>query len=94
LLVCDDGLSPPQVAFLRGQTQGASLDRITLHEKGTGHRIARVGDKNIKTLHTTSRCAHHLMVITVEMKVRLGLCQRTADAVEGFQVVAQLPGTS
>ena len=53
------------------QAQGSSLDRITLVPAGTGGRpAARIGDKNIKTLHTTSGVPGHLLIGTCRMTVR------------------------
>jgi hypothetical protein len=53
------------------QAQGPSLDRVTLVPSAQGGRpMARIGDKNIKTLHATSGMPGHLLVATCRMTVR------------------------
>jgi hypothetical protein len=53
------------------QAQGPSLDRVMLVPSAQGGRpVARIGNKNIKTLHATSGLPGHLLVATCRMTVR------------------------
>jgi hypothetical protein len=52
------------------QAQGPSLDRIRLAGDGAGRSAARIGDKNIKTLHATSPLAGHLLIANCRVTVR------------------------
>ncbi len=53
------------------QAQGLSLDRIKLIPAENGGRLAAfIGDKNIKTLHTTSGAPGHLLIGNCRMTVR------------------------
>jgi hypothetical protein len=53
------------------QAQGPSLDRIELIPAVNGGRLAAlIGDKNIKTLHTTSGAPGHLLIGNCRMTVR------------------------
>lgn len=53
------------------QAQGYSLDRIALIPSGRGGKpAARIGGKNIKTLHTTSPATGHLLIGICRMTVR------------------------
>ena len=53
------------------QAQGPSLDRIKLIPAVNGGRLAAfIGDKNIKTLHTTSGVPGHLLIGNCRMTVR------------------------
>lgn len=53
------------------QAQGPSLDKITLVAAANGGRpAAHIGDKNIKTLHTTSGMPGHLLIGNCRMTVR------------------------
>jgi len=105
------------------QAQGQSLDRVQLVESD-GRTAARIGEKNIKTLHATSPGQGHLLIALCRMRVRdldligpykllfpeplrlhqlrllavfivthgeallrLGICSRAAQPVEGFEFV-------
>jgi hypothetical protein len=53
------------------QAQGHSLDRVRLFPSSQGGRpAAGIGDKNIKTLHTTSGASGHLLIGVCRMTVR------------------------
>jgi hypothetical protein len=53
------------------QAQGPSLDKITLVAAANGGRsAAHIGDKNVKTLHTTSGMPGHLLIGNCRMTVR------------------------
>ncbi len=53
------------------QAQGPSLDKIALVPAARdGRTAAHIGEKNIKTLHTTSGVAGHLLIGTCRMTVR------------------------
>jgi hypothetical protein len=53
------------------QAQGGSLDRVELRPAHDGKRAAAViGGRNIKTLHTTSPRADHLLIAPCRMTVR------------------------
>jgi hypothetical protein len=53
------------------QAQGPSLDRISLGLPAHGGRsVARIGGKNIKTLHATSGAQGHLLIGYCRMTVR------------------------
>ncbi len=53
------------------QAQGQSLDRVQLIATGrTGRVAARIGLKNIKTLHATSSEQGHLLIASCRMTVR------------------------
>jgi hypothetical protein len=53
------------------QAQGWSLDRLKLVPSANGGRpAARIGDKNIKTLHATSPWQGHLLIGNCRMSVR------------------------
>ncbi|HEX4408357.1 MAG TPA: hypothetical protein VH206_06260 [Xanthobacteraceae bacterium] len=53
------------------QAQGPSLDRVRLVDLGNGARpAARIGDKNIKTLHATSPSLGHLLIAHCRVTVR------------------------
>jgi hypothetical protein len=52
------------------QAQGYSLDRVVLAAGPGGQPAARIGNKNIKTLHTTSPGAGHLLIGVGRMTVR------------------------
>ena len=53
------------------QAQGYSLDRIKLLAAVPGRRpSARIGNKNIKTLHATSPAAGHLLIAECRITVR------------------------
>jgi hypothetical protein len=52
------------------QAQGNSLDSVALVAGPDGRPAARIGDKNIKTLHTTSPGAGHLLIGVGRMTVR------------------------
>lgn len=53
------------------QAQGPSLDRIKLTPAAKDGRLAAtIGDKNIKTLHTTSGVPGHLLIGNCRMTVR------------------------
>lgn len=53
------------------QAQGPSLDKVKLVPTTSGGRAAaRIGDKNIKTLHTTSGMPGHLLIGNCRMTVR------------------------
>jgi hypothetical protein len=53
------------------QAQGPSLDNITLVAGANGGRsAARIGQKNIKTLHTTSGMPGHLLIANCRMTAR------------------------
>ena len=53
------------------QAQGHSLDKIALIPSGRdGKPVARIGNKNIKTLHTTSPVTGHLLIGICRMTVR------------------------
>ena len=52
------------------QAQGPSLDKITLVAAAGGRPAAQIGDKNIKTLHSTSGMPGHLLIRNCRMTVR------------------------
>lgn len=53
------------------QAQGYSFERIQLCAAAPGSRpSARIGDKNIKTLHATSPASGHLLIAECRMTVR------------------------
>jgi len=53
------------------QAQGGSLDAIGLApSEHSGRPAARIGGKNIKTLHTTSSAPGHLLIAVCRMTVR------------------------
>ncbi len=53
------------------QAQGYSLDQVQLLAAAPGRRpSARIGDKNIKTLHATSPAARHLLIAQCRITVR------------------------
>lgn len=66
--------------FEEWQAYGYSLDRISLTPSGHGRPAARIGDKNIKTLHTSSPEQGHLLIANCRMTVR------TLDLVGPFKL--------
>jgi hypothetical protein len=52
------------------QAQGPSLDRVRLAGDGAGRSAARIGGKNIKTLHATSPHLEHLLIANCRVTVR------------------------
>ena len=52
------------------QAQGRSLDQVRLVAAERGRPAARIGTKNIKTLHATSPASGHLLIATCRMTVR------------------------
>ena len=56
--------------FEEWQAYGFSLDRVSLAPSGHGRPAARIGDKNIKTLHTSSPTQGHLLIANCRMTVR------------------------
>ena len=52
------------------QAQGPSLDHVRLAGDGAGRSAARIGDKNIKTLHATSPLLGHLLIANCRVTVR------------------------
>lgn len=52
------------------QAQGHALEHIRLVTDAQGRPKALVGNKNIKTLHSTSPLASHLLIIKARMSVR------------------------
>lgn len=53
------------------QAQGYSLDSVQLHADAAGGRpSARIGSKNIKTLHATSPAPGHLLIAECRFRVR------------------------
>jgi hypothetical protein len=52
------------------QAYGPSLDRVSLVPSGHGRPAAHIGDKNIKTLHTSSPAQGHLLIANCRMTVR------------------------
>ena len=66
------------------QAQGRSLDKIKLVQDANGGRpAAYVGDKNIKTLHTTSELPGHLLI---------GVCRMTVHELDLVGAVQAVPG--
>jgi hypothetical protein len=52
------------------QAQGPSLDSVRLVDDGAGRPAARIGGKNIKTLHATSPLVGHLLIANCRVTVR------------------------
>lgn len=53
------------------QAQGRSLDALSLAVPPEGGRpVARIGERNIKTLHTTSSAPGHLLIANCRLTVR------------------------
>jgi hypothetical protein len=52
------------------QAYGCSLDKVSLVPLGRGRPAARIGDKNIKSLHASSPAQGHLLIANCRMTVR------------------------
>jgi hypothetical protein len=71
LVVHQDRVPFLALACADWQAYGYALDRVRLVPSGPGRRpAARIGDGNVKLLHTTSSAAGHLLIATYRMTVR------------------------
>ncbi len=52
------------------QAQGSSLDKVRLVAAAGGRPAARIGDREIKTLHATSSAPGHLLIAPCRLTVR------------------------
>lgn len=69
IVLQEDGIPYLELDIEVWQVQGSSLDRVILCPAANGRATAKIGDKSIKILHSTSPLPNHLWVGRARLQV-------------------------